>query len=263
VTISDSESVASEKGKGKTHARTFEVGSFLKARFSRLNKQNKIAENRLGDYRALGTHTCSFVSDLCKVEKVVRLTPQEYDRFSNSLLWHVDYLGSGGFGIENPDPELARHLDIRPRRLWPAKARSTWTRRRHRLVTVIKSKSRETFVVDAHGDTYARYVGLEPIRVPRQLLERTASPDSVSSEKVLTRFFGESEIREVIQDLLSTGIRFTVEAGPVSLYKISVNSQHAAILSANRGASTIEEACTLYGISPSADTDAGRAKISI
>jgi hypothetical protein len=110
---------------------------------------------------------------------------------------------------------------------------------------------------------YARYVGLEPIRVPRQLPERTASPDSVSSDKVLTRFFGESEIREVVQDLLSTGIRFTVEAGAVSLYKISVNSQRAASLSANRGASTIEEACTLYGISPSADTTVGRAKISI
>jgi hypothetical protein len=93
-------------------------------------------------------------------------------------------------------------------------------------VTVIESKGRETFVVDPHGATYARYVGLDPSPISRQLLESETSKSQREETAFVTptpasfRFFAESETFAVIRDLLFRCIHFTVEPCPVRLYKI-------------------------------------------
>jgi hypothetical protein len=85
---------------------------------------------------------------------------------------------------------------------------------------------------------------------------KTLAQGDESPEPLKTRFFSESDILEVTQDLMSASHRFEVEPWPDGLYRISIAPEHAAILAANGGAASLEEACVLYGITDHDDEEA-------
>ena len=75
---------------------TWSVGDFLVAHFPRQNKRGSLLEYELQRATEDSDQT------RCKVEKVVTLDDREWNKFSNSLLKDVDFLGHGGHGCDHP-----------------------------------------------------------------------------------------------------------------------------------------------------------------
>lgn len=133
-----------------------EVGQRLVASFARLNKRCTLAE-----YREECRRPADFYEERCEVEAVRTLTPEEWDHFADNLMDDVDWLGTGG---TNTDADLPEGWDFHT---GTEAERDAFRRQAYSLVTVIQAPGRETFVVDAQGYTYARYVGLDPALVQK------------------------------------------------------------------------------------------------
>lgn len=131
---------------------SFSVGSFLTAKFAKLNKQGSLAEY----HESVVDH--GYSTDLVKVEKVLHLTAEEYDEIAENLLMNQPSLGDGGSASDSPiEFGMGRSFSD-----WPEEHQAEWNRTSYRLGTVISAPGRETFVADAQGYDYARYVGVDP-----------------------------------------------------------------------------------------------------
>ncbi|MDR3409634.1 MAG: hypothetical protein P4L87_01605 [Formivibrio sp.] len=95
----------------------------------------------------------------CKVEKILTLTPAEYDDLATGLLDdHPEWFGNGG---TNSDYDPGR--EVKEFRQLTRDEQEKWQAESYNLVTVIQAEGRKSFVVDAQGYNYARYVGLDPV----------------------------------------------------------------------------------------------------
>lgn len=148
---------------------TFAVGDYLKANFPSLNKRQSIA-----DYK----ENPSGSEWLCKVQKVLSLTPEAYDEFANNLMASNPSLGEGGSASDSPlitDDLFKRSLSD-----WTPEQQAEWKATSYSLVTVVEAPGRETFVVDAQGYDYARYVGLDPKPAIAPVVSAAHTPDPVA-----------------------------------------------------------------------------------
>lgn len=144
---------------------TFAVGDYLTANFPRLNKRQTLA-----DYKS----TPSGSQWLCQVQKVLALTPEAYDEVANNLLASNSDLGAGGSASDSP--LITADLFKRSLSDWTPEQQAEWERTSYNLVTVVQAPGRETFVIDAQGYGYARYVGLDPKPAAAPVLSAAPTP---------------------------------------------------------------------------------------
>ena len=128
----------------------FFIGQRLFAKFANLNKNNTLEE-----YRKECAQIGGFSLELCEVEKVAMVSPEEYDEIANSLLSNRDiFSGLGGIDSDSEyKPEGYSFASIEQKEDWFAKS--------YRLATVVTALGREPFVADPQGSSYARYAGIE------------------------------------------------------------------------------------------------------
>lgn len=137
-----------------------EVGQHVLASFAKLNKRCTLAE-----YREQCRYSWDWRAEVCKVEAIHTFDPAEYDRFAEALMDPAGWLPEGG---TDSDADLRADWTLEtstPEELAAYRAQA------YELVTVVQAPGRETFVVNAHGYGYARYVGLDPVPVLRGTAE--------------------------------------------------------------------------------------------
>lgn len=146
---------------------TYRIGDTFIARFASLNKRNT-AEEYLAECikpeKEEGRNCSNWRDSLCKVEKVLRLTPAEFGHLCNNLMEHRTDLGQGGTNSDAPVSLAGREwyqLNEQERKLWIDASYS--------LVTVVLCDGCRPLVIDAQGYDYARYVALFPRPVAREL----------------------------------------------------------------------------------------------
>jgi len=126
----------------------FAVGQRLRAEWPTLNKRCTLAE-----YREQSDRTV----DLCQVARVLELPRAEFFAFTEALMNNRADLGTGG---HDSDADLPANWDYFT---GTEEEREAFRAQAYRLVTVVllqgAEDDRETFLVDAQGYTYARYVG--------------------------------------------------------------------------------------------------------
>ena len=162
---------------------TFAVGEFLTADFAKLNKQGSIEEYR---------EQTAVDNELCKVEKVLTLTPEEWDEFADNLLEDNTALGNGGSG--NDDPTMPADLPG-----WsnlPEEEKDRLRKTMYRVVTVVSAPGRETFVADPQGYAYARYVGLDPKPAANPFPEAAAPVAEPAPEVAAPKAFDDMSFEE-------------------------------------------------------------------
>ena len=120
-----------------TQCLCFSEGAFLKATFPRQNKNDTIEGYReqVHDARL----------ELCQVEKVLTLTPEQWDELAHNLLESQSSIGKGGTANDAPDFPT----DLRELLSMSDADMHRWRRTAYRLVTVVAAPERETFVTDA------------------------------------------------------------------------------------------------------------------
>lgn len=131
-------------------------------RFANLNKNNTLAQYE--EEIALGAD--AYHIETCRVTRVVRMSQEQFDSFSNTLL--VDYSFIAGFGGCNS------HYDVPEKYadeyIWnmPDCIQEAWRAESFRdEVVAVVSPTGETLYVDPQGSRYSKHVGLgAPISIP-------------------------------------------------------------------------------------------------
>lgn len=148
---------------------TYNVGDKFIARFASLNKQctaeGYLAECVKPERDEEGRSKCpNWRDELCKVEKVLHLTKAEFSHLCNNLMESRDDLGDGGTGSDT-------EIDLAGRELWQLSdaERADYIEKSWHAVTVVLCDGCRPLVIDAQGYQYARYVGLYPRPVAREL----------------------------------------------------------------------------------------------
>lgn len=170
---------------------SFAVGDFLTAKFARINKQST-----LGEYREQ-VDSGRFSTDLCKVEKVLTLTNDEYDDMADSLMADDPRLGGGGSASDAPfDFNFDHGLSD-----WPAEEQAAWDKTSYRLATVVTAPDRTPFVADAQGYKYARYVGVDLKRAADPMLSYKPSGGEQPADKPAAKRVTKKQAREAFDTL--------------------------------------------------------------
>ena len=126
------------------------VGERLTLRSAKLNKNNTI-----GEYRWL-VKEGDFYNERVNVEKVVKISAEQYDKFAVNLMYENEGIELGRGGNFSEDPELKNYSwgeVYRDPKLMEIYRNTALTN-----VTAIVADHRETLYVDASGHNYARYV---------------------------------------------------------------------------------------------------------
>lgn len=147
---------------------TYAVGDKFIARFASLNKRGTAEEYRAECVKPEreDKRTCAnWYDQLCQVQRVLRLNAGEFAHLCNNLMEPRDDLGEGGTNSDAPI-EWAERTE-----LWQLSEleRQLWIDASYHLVTVVLCDGCRPLVIDAQGYSYARYVGLYPRPVAREL----------------------------------------------------------------------------------------------
>lgn len=141
----------------------FAPGSYLVARFAKLNKNATLEEYRDevdGRSRVYGPDEIAWRYEGCRVQEVIDLPYAQYRHLRRHLLEDSPlFAGKGGTGSTWTAPEGWDYFTA------PPEERDAFHAGAYRLVLVVgcsASPHPETFVVDPQGYSYARYVGLDP-----------------------------------------------------------------------------------------------------
>lgn len=113
-------------------------------KFATLNKRATVEEYQQE------VENCEYVRETVAVAEVVRMSPEDFDEFANSLLCDVDFLkGKGGHALA----------------CWSKVFKFDGNSRKNnkaavRLCVLVVAPGRPSLYVDPQGYNYARYVGL-------------------------------------------------------------------------------------------------------
>lgn len=122
---------------------------FVNAKFAIINKNDTIAE-----YRELVAKG-QFRLERCKVTESVRLSAEEYQDFTDTLLTDREWLtGKGGHDSTADLPSVDSFWQ------YSEEQQKVWKEHAYRLVLAVSAPDRATIYVDPQGYTYARYVGI-------------------------------------------------------------------------------------------------------
>ena len=131
---------------------------FVKAQFANLNKRSTLAEY------CVEVESLDFYSSKCKIISVVTMSDEEYISFSNNLLENREWLaGEGGCNSDSLDTDA---LGIKALYELDDKQMEQWKKGVYELcIAVLNEETREWYLVNPQGYSYARYVGL-PLGFP-------------------------------------------------------------------------------------------------
>lgn len=117
-------------------------------KFPKLNKQNTLAE-----YQEQLSSPDDYNTEKVKVVKIVQLSPEAWDTFSQNLLEGFDWLaGEGG-------SETYEDLPADPQR-WTDAQWDIYRSTCHTLAVAVRADNRPVIYANPEGHEYARYVGL-------------------------------------------------------------------------------------------------------
>lgn len=117
-------------------------------KFPKLNKQNTLAE-----YQGQLGNPDDYNTEKVKVTKIVQLSPESWDTFSQNLLEGFDWLaGEGG-------SETYADLPADPQR-WTDEQWTIYRTTCHTLAVAVRAENRPVIYANPEGYQYARYVGL-------------------------------------------------------------------------------------------------------
>ena len=187
----------------------YTVGQRLQGVWPRLNKRCTLDEYR--------EQTERYTDKTCRIERVLMLSRAEWADLAENLMRDDSRLGSGGH-LSNADLsdewEYERGTEAE-RKVWDAQA--------YRLVTVVcvagAPDDSDTFLVDAQGYRYARYVGFlagAPVlpKVERPQLRLVPPPPAEVEQAPETPAWAGVEM--TVPDTIASIEAATVPASPVS-----------------------------------------------
>lgn len=148
----------------------FFVGQRIVSTFAALNKNNLMAqyvmecakpENRERFWnRTKWQQSKNWNVETCRVDRIVEMSPADYDVFVNNLMDELPSALAGFEGGSGSDYTLAREgVEFHQ---MTEEERELWSAHSFRIVALVSAPGRRTIVIDPQGYSYVRYAGLYP-----------------------------------------------------------------------------------------------------